>query len=108
MTGFSVDHTRLADAGRQVSQYADASAGVAQQVQAAEVPNLAWGLLGVSCGLYEMYVGMLDGLGAHLSDMGTHLDRTGSAMTGTAQAYQQIDERIADTMRELDPGETSA
>lgn len=108
MTGFAVDHSQLANAGQQISQQASSSSSIAQQIQAAEVPTLAWGLLGVSCGLYEMYVGMLADLNQHMADMGQHLDMTGSAMMSNAQAYQQIDQQIAGTMRQLDPGTASA
>lgn len=104
MTGFVVDHAQLANAGQQISQHGSSSSSIAQQVKAAEVPTLAWGLLGLSCGLYEMYVGMLADLDQHLSDMGQHLDQTGSAMVSNAQAYQQIDQHISQIMRQLDPG----
>lgn len=108
MTGFAVDHTQLANAGQQISQQGSSSSSIAQQVQAAEVPTVAWGLLGLSCGLYDIYVGMLADLTQHLSDMGQHLDMTGSTMVSNAQAYQQIDQQIATTMQQLDPGTASA
>lgn len=108
MPGFAVDHGQLATAGQQISQHGSSTSSIAQQVQAAEVPTLAWGLLGVTCGLYEMYLGMLNDLNTHLTDMGQHLGQTGSAMVSNAQAYQDIEQQIAKTMRQLEPGTVSA
>lgn len=108
MPGFAVDHGQLAGAGQQLSQHGSSTSSIAQQVQAAEVPTLAWGLLGVTCGLYEMYLGMRGDLNQHLTDMGQHLDQTGSAMVSNAQAYQDVEQAIATSMRQLDPGTESA
>ena len=108
VTGFAVDHGRLAAAGQQIAQHGSTTASIAQQVQAAEVPTLAWGVLGVSCGLYEMYLGMLADLGRHLGDMGRHLDLTGSALASNAQAYQDVERQVTAVMDQLEPGATSA
>lgn len=108
MSGFQVDHQQLATAGREISQHGSGSSSIAQQVSAAEVPTTAWGLLGIECGLYEMYLGMLSDLNQHLTDLGQHLDSTGSAMVSTAQAYQQVDQQIQQTMQKLSPGEAQA
>lgn len=108
MTGFAVDHEQLANAGQQITAQGGSSSSIAQQVQAAEVPTLAWGMLGVSTGLYGIYVGMLADLNQHLADMGQHLNQTGSTMVSNARAYQQIDQAIAATLRQLDPGTASA
>jgi hypothetical protein len=108
MPGFAVDHSELARAGQQISQHGSSTSGIAKQVQAAEVPTLAWGLLGVSCGLYEMYLGMLNDLDQHLNDMGQHLDQTGSAMVSNAQTYQDVEQAIAKTMQHIAPGTESA
>lgn len=108
MPGFAVDHGQLASAGQQISQQGSSTSSIAQQVKAAEVPTLAWGLLGMTCGLYEMYLGMLNDLDQHLSDMGQHLDQTGSAMVSNAQGYQEVEQQIAKIMQQILPGTESA
>ncbi len=101
MSGFQVDHQQLIKAGQQISQHGSSSSSIAEDVQKAEVPTLAWGLLGLDCGLYEMYVGMLTDLNQHLSDIGQHLGQTGATMVSTGQAYQQVDQEIQQIMRQL-------
>ena len=108
VTGFAVDHGKLGTAGQQIAQHGRTTATIAQQVQAAEVPTLAWGVLGTTCGLYEMYLAMLADLGQHLDDMGQHLDVTGSALASNAQAYQDVEQQIAALLAAIDPGEAQA
>ena len=108
MSGFNVDHQQLAAAGAQLSDQAGGTSAFAQQVQDALVPTKAWGLLGLSIGLFELYEELLLNLTGLLDDMGQHLAATGSAMTGTAQAYQQVDQGIQQAMRQITDDLTGA
>ena len=108
MSGFEVDHQKLIKSGQEMSQHGTSASTIATDVQKAEVPTIAWGLLGIECGLYEMYVGMLADLNQHLSDMGQHLDQTSSAMVSTGQAYQQVDQAIQQNMKQIAPETESA
>ena len=77
MSGFTVNTTALAQAGREISGYGDEVQALQGQLGKAEVPQQSWGLLGDGLGLYDIYVGMLTDLRDGLLQMGVHLNTAG-------------------------------
>lgn len=97
----NVDHKALADSGQEMTGHGGVPQEIAKQVQEAQVPAIAWGMLGYTLQLPEIYLGMLNDLAQHLNDMGVHLQQTGQAMSDTAKSYQETEQQIARMFQQL-------
>jgi uncharacterized protein YukE len=107
MSGFTVNSTALMAGGQAISAHGSAAQALQPQANAAEVPPKAWGLLGLSLGLFPMYVALLDDLGNHLQQMGVHLDNTGGALTAMHQAYTDLEQNIVGSFKDIGSGMAS-
>ncbi|HEX7659271.1 MAG TPA: hypothetical protein VF444_07320 [Pseudonocardiaceae bacterium] len=95
MSGFTVNTTALAQAGREISGYGDEVQALQGQLGKAEVPQQSWGLLGDGLGLYDIYVGMLTDLRDGLLQMGVHLNTAGGLFGTMQEEYDNRDREIA-------------
>jgi hypothetical protein len=101
MAGFEIDHQALADAGDKLSEQGHGSREIQSKIREANVSPRSWGLLGIQLGLFPSYLTMLSSLESHLGQMQQHLTRADDAMKESATAYQDMEERITKSMKEL-------
>lgn len=100
-SGYRVDHAKLDGAGKQVKEQARAIDKIKDDVRAAEVPTDAWGLLGVSLGLFPAYLTMLSDLESHLGMADDHITEVGEVLSQSARAYKDMEDGLTSVLAGL-------
>lgn len=106
MSDFQVNPDELHNAATNTHSKAQRASSFPARVDAADVPTIAWGMLGLSMGMYPIYQAMLSDLSRHSQGIYEFLNWAGDNLGATADSYRGADEtasdQMADILRQLD------
>lgn len=89
MNGFEVNAEAVMSCGKQIQDLKDKSRELKANCESAEVPDIAWGALGLVT--YGYYQQMLSKLSGHLDEIGEGLTSAGEKITQCGESYQDSD-----------------
>lgn len=102
-----VNHQELTDTGTKTGDTSDDAKTIQQKIQAAQVPQNAWGIVGLlTVGEYEV---LLAALNDHMSTMSQGIQNLASTIQQIASNYKENEDSVAETFSDVekDLGDTA-
>lgn len=98
--GYHAPTAAILKCGTEIGGKAQEVSSIKEKVANAEVPNLAWGILGAAT-TYSSYKDMLEKFKSHMEQISKAIGNAEQAFTETGKHYQETDKQVAGHLEKL-------
>lgn len=99
MPGYNAPHEAIVQCGSDLGNRTGQVDKIKEQVANAEVPPLAWGLIGQFT--HGTYLDMLEKFKSHLEQISDGVAKAGQSFTEAGKSYQDTDQRISADLEKI-------
>jgi hypothetical protein len=98
--GFEVNADTVVSCGKQISEMGSKAEQLKSDCEGAQVPNIAWGLLGAAT-TFSSYQDLLEKFKSHLDQIGKGIASAGDKIGKCGEEYQQREKETTEKLQKI-------